>query len=97
MGELKCCIFVKNDYLEEYNNLLFPVETILFIDGINEFEKLQFNKAANEFGVVNLIEEHGIVMVLQQNAVRVKVAGSEAIEQYIEQFHRSNFTNLEAF
>lgn len=97
MDKLNCCVFVKKEYLEEYNNLLFPIETTLFLDGINEFEKLQFNKAAIELNVVNLIKDQGIVMVLQQGAVRIRVAGSEAIEQYIEQFHKSNLIDLETF
>ena len=92
-----CCVFIKKDFFGEYKNLLFPIETLVFIDGVSKFDSIQFNVAANEFNVVNLIEEYGIVMILQQGAVRVKVAGSEAIEQYIEQFHKSNLIDLEAF
>jgi hypothetical protein len=98
MNNLKCAVFVKEKSMPDFKNLLLPVETTLFVDGLNQFERMQCHKAANDFNIVNLLEEHGIVLVMQQGSVRVKIAGSDAIEQYIEEFHKNKSeVNLETF
>jgi len=94
MSNLKCAIFVKETFMPEFKNLLLPVEATLFVDGLDAIERLQCRKAANDLNVINLLEEHGIVLVIQQGTVRVRVAGAEAIEQYIEEFHK-NSTNVD--
>lgn len=98
VSDLKCAIFVKEKLMPDFKNLFLPVETTLFIDGLNSVEQMQCNKAANDFNVVNLLEEHGIVLIIQQGSVRVRVAGSEAIEQYIEEFQKNKTeVTLETF
>lgn len=98
MSDFKCAIFVKEKLMPEFKNLLLPVEATLFVDGLNLSERAQCYKAANDLNVVNLLEEHGIVLVLQQGRVRVRVAGSESIEQYIEEFYKNKIDmDLEEF
>ena len=98
MSNLKCAIFVKENFVSDFKNLLLPVEVTLFIDGLNPVEQLQCRKAANELNVVNLLEEHGIVLLIQQGTVRIRIAGNEAIEQYIEEFHKNKTEiDLETF
>jgi len=98
MGNLKCAIFVKEKLMPDFKNLLLPVETTLFVDGLNPAEQMQCRKAANDFNAVNLLEEHGIVLIVQQGSVRVRIAGSEAIEQYIEEFQKNKTeVDLETF
>ena len=98
MSDSKCAIFVQESYMPEFKNLLLPVETILFVDGLDPVEQIQCRKAAIDLNVINLLEEHGIVLVLQQGTVRVRVAGSESIAQYIEEFHKnSTAMDLETF
>ena len=98
MSDFKCAIFVKESFMPDFKNLLLPVETILFVDGLNPAERIQCQKAAIDLDVINLLEEHGIVLVIQQGTVRVRIAGSESIAQYIEEFHKnSTEMDLETF
>ena len=98
MNSFKCAIFVKENFMSEFKNLLLPIEATLFVDGLDLIERMQCRKAANDLNVINLLEEHGIVLVMQQGTVRIRVAGSDAIEQYIEEFHKnSTEMDLETF
>jgi len=98
MSDLKCAIFVKEELISDFKNLLLPVEATLFVDGLNLSERMQCRRAANDLNVVNLLEEHGIVLVIQQGSVRIRVAGNESIEQYIEEFHKNKTeVSLETF
>jgi hypothetical protein len=81
------CIFTDEKHLGDVKNLVLPVDSTLYVLGLNKKEHKTCIQVAKKHRAFNLLEEHGIVMVIIEAGNRlIKVAGAEAIDQFLSMY-----------
>jgi hypothetical protein len=86
MSNVSGMIFTTPTHSQDLNNLLLPIDMTVFTYGINPLENKTCHSMARMLDVVDLIQEHGLVMVILEGQSQIRIAGAEAIQIFLEEY-----------
>ena len=94
MKEVVGMIFVKEEQLSDIQNLLLPIDMTVFIYGSDPVERKTCEAVAKSLEVINLLLEHGIVMVIIEKGNHIRIAGGNAISDFLSVYYASRVNGL---
>ncbi len=95
---VKMEIFALEKYLPDVKNLILPLDTTLFVFGLNRNELIACARQAKIRRSFKLLQEYGIVMVVVEGGNKlIKVAGAEAIDEFLSKYFAQTGEKREVF
>lgn len=94
MKEVVGMLFVTDEHIPDIKNLLLPIDMTVFIYGEDDKERKICEAVAKNLEVINLLSDHGIVMVIIEKGNHIRVAGANAISDFLSVYYASRTDGL---
>jgi hypothetical protein len=79
-------IFTTPEHSADVVNLMLPVDVTVFTWGLDNQENRVCAAVAKSLDVVKLFKDHGLVMVIIEGNIQIRVAGAGAINDFLQAY-----------
>lgn len=86
MREVKGMLFTTPQHTQDIDNLLLPLDMVVFTYGLTQAENRTCYALARMLDIIDLLKEYGLVMVILEGVAQIRIAGAEAIQIFLDEY-----------